>query len=42
MDYAIHSSVSDWIGIGALVAVGVGIMMSVRSGKPTVTEEVDR
>jgi hypothetical protein len=31
-----------WLGIGALVAVGVGIMTSVRSGKPTVTEEVDR
>ena len=31
-----------WLGIGALVAVGVGIMMSDRSGKPTVTEEVDR
>ena len=24
-----------WIGIGALVAVGVGIMMAVSSGKPT-------
>jgi hypothetical protein len=24
-----------WIGIGALVAVGVGIMLSVSSGKPT-------
>jgi hypothetical protein len=31
-----------WLGIGALVAVGVGIMTSVRSGKPTVTKEVDR
>ena len=31
-----------WLGIGALLAVGVGIMMSVRSGKPTITEEVDR
>jgi hypothetical protein len=29
-----------WIGIGALIAVGVGIMMSVSSGKPTVTEEI--
>ena len=29
-----------WIGIGALVAVGVGIMLSVSSGKPTVTEEI--
>jgi hypothetical protein len=31
-----------WLGIGVLVAVGLGIMMSVRSGKPTITEEVDR
>ena len=29
-----------WIGIGALVAVGVGIMLSVSSGKPTVSEEI--
>jgi hypothetical protein len=29
-----------WIGIGALFAVGVGIMLSVSSGKPTVTEEI--
>ena len=28
-----------WIGVGALVAIGVGIMLSVSSGKPTVTEE---
>ncbi len=26
-----------WIGIGALVAVGVGIMLSVASGKPAVS-----
>jgi hypothetical protein len=31
-----------WIGIGALVAVGVGIMLSVLSGKPTVSEEIER
>jgi len=31
-----------WIGVGVLVAVGVGIMMSVSSGKPTVTEEIER
>jgi hypothetical protein len=31
-----------WLGIGALVAIGVGIMMSVSSGKPTITEEIDR
>jgi len=29
-----------WIGIGALVAVGLGIMLSVSSGKPTLSEEV--
>ena len=29
-----------WIGIGALVAIGVGIMMSVSSGKPDLTEEI--
>jgi hypothetical protein len=29
-----------WIGIGALVAIGVGIMMSVSSGKPTITKDV--
>ena len=29
-----------WIGIGVLIAAGVGIMMSVSSGKPTITEEV--
>lgn len=29
-----------WMGIGALVAIGVGIMLSVSSGKPTVSEEV--
>lgn len=26
-----------WIGIGAIVVVGVGIMMAVSSGKPTGT-----
>ena len=31
-----------WIGVGVLVAVGIGIMMSVSSGKPTVTEEIER
>jgi hypothetical protein len=29
-----------WIFIGALVAIGVGIMMSVSSGKPDLTEEI--
>ena len=29
-----------WIAIGVLVAIGVGIMMSVSSGKPDLTEEI--
>jgi hypothetical protein len=29
-----------WIGIGALVAIGVGIMLSVSFGRPTLSEEV--
>jgi hypothetical protein len=29
-----------WIGICVLVAVGIGIMLSVSSGKPTVSTEV--
>ena len=29
-----------WIFIGVVVAVGIGIMASVSSGKPTITEEV--
>jgi hypothetical protein len=28
-----------WIGVGVLVAIGLGIMMSVASGKPTTTEK---
>jgi hypothetical protein len=31
-----------WIGVGALVAIGVGIMLSVSTGKPTVTEEFQK
>jgi len=31
-----------WIGIGALVAVGVGIMMAVSSGKPDISEEITK
>lgn len=27
-----------WIGIGALVAIGLGIMLAVASGKPTAME----
>jgi hypothetical protein len=30
-----------WIVAGVLVAIGVGIMLSVASGKPTVTEELE-
>jgi hypothetical protein len=29
-----------WIGVGTLVTIGLGIMLSVASGKPTVSEEV--
>lgn len=31
-----------WIVIGALVAVGVGIMLSVSSGKPAIESKPDR
>jgi hypothetical protein len=31
-----------WIGVGVLVAIGLGIMLSVRSGKPTISEEIER
>ena len=31
-----------WIGVGVLVAVGIGIMMSVATGKPDITKEVER
>jgi hypothetical protein len=31
-----------WVGIGSLVAVGVGIMLAVSSGKPTITEEREK
>ena len=33
---------SIWIGIGTLGAIGVGIMLSVSSAKPTVSEEIER
>jgi hypothetical protein len=29
-----------WIAIGALVAAGLGIMVAVSSGKPTISEEI--
>lgn len=31
-----------WILIGILVIIGAGVMMSVRSGKPTITEEIEK
>ncbi|HEV8319896.1 MAG TPA: hypothetical protein VGQ10_20945 [Vicinamibacterales bacterium] len=31
-----------WLGIGVIVAVGLGIMLAVSSGKPTVTEELQK
>jgi len=31
-----------WTGVGVLFAVGIGIMMSVASGKPDITKEVER
>jgi hypothetical protein len=31
-----------WLIIGAIVVVGLGIMLSVSSGKPTVTEELQK
>ena len=29
-----------WVFIGVVIAVGIGIMASVSSGKPTITEEI--
>ncbi len=34
---ALNNIAPVWIGIGALVAVGIGIMMAVSSGKPEGT-----
>jgi len=31
-----------WVGVGAIVAVGLGIMLSVSSGKPSITEDAHR
>jgi hypothetical protein len=31
-----------WIGVGVLVAIGLGIMLAVSSGRPTISEEVQR
>ncbi len=38
----LHRVAPVWLGIGALVAVGLGIMLSVRSGRPAITEEIER
>src|SRR5690242_8459499 len=32
---------SIWIVIGTIIAIGIGIMASVASGRPTITEEVE-
>ncbi len=31
-----------WIVVGVLLTLGVGIMLSVSSGKSTITESIDR
>jgi hypothetical protein len=31
-----------WTLVGMLVAVGVGIMLAVSSGKPTLSEEIEK
>ena len=31
---------ATWLGIGAVVAIGIGIMMAVASGKPSGTAPV--
>jgi hypothetical protein len=31
-----------WIGIAALVAIGLGIMLAVTSGRPDISEEVTK
>jgi len=35
----LHSVAPAWIGIGIVIAVGLGVMMSVGSGKPDITHE---
>ncbi len=35
----LHRVPPIWIAIGLMVAAGVGIMMSVSSGKPTISTE---
>jgi hypothetical protein len=34
--------VGPWVGIGVLVAIGMGIMLSVASGRPTISEEIEK
>ena len=31
-----------WIVVGVLMAVGTGFMMSVSSGKPSISEEIEK
>jgi hypothetical protein len=31
-----------WLGAGVLVAIGIGIMLAVSSGKPTLSEEIEK
>jgi hypothetical protein len=38
----LHRVAPIWIGIGSLIAIGVGIMISVSSGKPAVTGDTRR
>jgi len=35
----LNSVAPIWMGIGTIVAVGLGIMLSVSLGKPTLTKE---
>jgi len=37
---ALNSVAPMWLGVGALVALGIGIMMAVSSGKPSGTAPV--
>ena len=39
---ALRNLAPIWIAVGALVVAGTGIMLSVSSGKPTVTEEIEQ
>jgi hypothetical protein len=37
---ALNNIAPAWLGIGAVLAIGIGIMMAVSSGKPTGTTPV--